>query len=255
CDGLFTHPFRTRASCGYITDVVSQTAFVYNRGQLDKNTTVINGRIQGVAGVVGCTLPGMNQDETHVELVKQLIANDVLVIQSGCSAIACAKHGLLTPEAAQKYAGPGLREISETVGIPPVLHTGACVDNSRILIELTSIVNEGGLGDDISDVPAAGACPEWMSEKAIAIGQYFVASGVYTMFSPQIQTQGSPNLEKHLFEKMEEITGGKWAVAETADEMAAKMIDHIKSKRKALGIDKEKERVLYDMAMRRELEV
>ena len=219
------------------------------------NDNIINGRIQGVAGVVGCTLPGMNQDETHVELVKQLIANDVLVIQSGCSAIACAKHGLLTPEAAQKYAGPGLREISETVGIPPVLHTGACVDNSRILIEVTSIVNEGGLGDDISDVPVAGACPEWMSEKAIAIGQYFVASGVYTMFSPQIQAQGSPNLEKHLFEKMEEITGGKWAVAETADEMAAKMIDHIKSKRKALGIDKEKERVLYDMAMRRELEV
>ena len=219
------------------------------------NDNIMNGRIQGVAGVVGCNLPVENLDEVHVELVKELIANDVLVIQSGCSAIACAKHGLLTPEAAAKYAGPGLKEIAETVGIPPVLHTGSCVDNSRILIEVASIVKEGGLGDDISDVPVAGACPEWMSEKAIAIGQYFVASGVYTVFRPQIQIQGSPNLEKYMFEKLEKVTGGKWGVAETAGEMAKKMIDHIKSKRKALGIDKEKERVLYDMAMRRELEV
>ncbi len=219
------------------------------------NDNIMNGRIQGVAGVVGCTLPGLNQDEMHVDLVKQLIANDVLVIQSGCSAISCAKHGLLTPEAAVEFAGPGLREICETVGIPPVLHTGACVDNSRILIEATSVVHEGGLGDDISDVPAVGACPEWMSEKAIAIGQYFVASGVYTLFGPEIQIQGSENLQKFLFEEVEQLTGGKWGVSLTADDMAAKMIDHIKLKRKNLGIDKEKERVLYDMAMRRELEV
>jgi len=219
------------------------------------NDNIMNGRIQGVAGVVGCNLPVENPDEMHVELVKELIGNDVLVIQSGCSAIACAKHGLLTPEAASKYAGPGLKEVCEAVGIPPVLHTGACVDNSRILIEAASIVKEGGLGEDISDVPAAGACPEWMSEKAIAIGQYFVASGVYTVFSPEIQIQGSPNLEKFLFQEVEKLTGGKWDVALTSKDIAAKMIDHIKKKRKALGIDKEKERVLYDMAMRRELEV
>lgn len=219
------------------------------------NDNIMNGRIQGVAGVVGCTLPGPNPDEMHVNLVKELIKNDILVIQSGCSAISCAKHNLLTPEAAHEFAGPGLKEICETVGIPPVLHTGACVDNSRILIEATSVVHEGGLGDDISEVPAVGACPEWMSEKAIAIGQYFVASGVYTLFSPEIQIQGSPNLEKFLYEEVEKLTGGKWGVALTAEEMAAKMIDHVKSKRKALGIDKEKERVLYDMAMRRELEV
>ena len=219
------------------------------------NDNIMNGRIKGVAGVVGCNLPVQNPDQMHVELVKELIGNDILVIQSGCSAISCAKHGLLTPEAASKYAGPGLKEICETVGIPPVLHTGACVDNSRILIEATSVVNEGGLGDDISQVPAVGACPEWMSEKAIAIGQYFVASGVYTLFSPEIQIQGSPNLEKFLFEDVERLTGGKWGVAENSSEMAAKMIDHIKKKRKDLGIDKEQERVLYDMAMRRELEV
>ncbi|RJQ32563.1 MAG: anaerobic carbon-monoxide dehydrogenase catalytic subunit [Actinobacteria bacterium] len=219
------------------------------------NDNIMNGRIRGVAGVVGCTLPGENTDETHQELVKELIANDVLVIQSGCSAITCAKAGLLKPEAAMEFAGAGLKEVCETVGIPPVLHTGACVDNSRILIEATNVVREGGLGEDISDVPAAGACPAWMSEKAIAIGQYFVASGVYTIFGPNLQVDGSENMQKLLYSGLEKITGGMWDVADNPKDMAAKMIAHIDKKRKALGIDKAKERVLYDMAMRRELEV
>ena len=84
----------------------------------------------------------------------------------------------MVPESAKKFAGPGLAEVCETVGIPPVLHMGSCVDNSRILMAATAVVKEGGLGDDISDLPAAGAAPEWMSEKAISIGQYFVSSGV-----------------------------------------------------------------------------
>lgn len=223
------------------------------------NDNIINGRIRGVAGVVGCNLPVESPDSMHVDLVRQLIANDVLVIQSGCSAISCAKHGLLTPEAALREAGPGLREVCEAVGIPPVLHTGSCVDNTRILIEATNVVLEGGLGEDISDVPAAGACPEWMSEKAISIGMYFVASGVYTVFGPDLplgneNIENTSNVKKYLYEDIEKLTGGKWDNAPTAIEMAEKMIKHIDSKRKALGIDKSKERVLYDMAMRRELE-
>jgi len=218
------------------------------------NDNVINGKIRGVAGVVGCSLPGVTPDSTHRELVRELIANDVLVIQSGCAAIACAKDSLLLPEAALKYAGKGLREVCEAVGIPPVLHTGACVDNSRLLIEATAMVNEGGLGDDISDLPAAGACPEWMSEKALAIGQYFVASGVYTLFGPPLQTSGSPALEELLFKGFEEIFGGKWAHTSEPAKMAPMMIDHINKKREALGIHEKKERILYDMAMRRDIE-
>jgi carbon-monoxide dehydrogenase catalytic subunit len=222
------------------------------------NDNIINGRIRGVAGVVGCNLPDENLDSMHVDLVRQLIANDVLVIQSGCSAIACSKHGLMTPEAALKDAGPGLREVCEAVGIPPVLHTGSCVDNTRILIEATNVVLEGGLGEDISDIPAAGACPEWMSEKAIAIGMYFVASGVYTVFGPDLplgsEKLGYNNVRKYLYEDIEKLVGGKWDNAPTASEMAEKMINHIDSKRKALGIHEAKERVLYDMAMRRDLE-
>jgi carbon-monoxide dehydrogenase catalytic subunit len=115
------------------------------------------------------------------------------------------------------------------------------------------VVKEGGLGDDISDLPAAGAAPEWMSEKAIAIGQYFVSSGVYTVFGVTWPTLGSPDLTRLLFEGFESTYGGKWAFQPDPLEAAKLMIAHIDKKRKALGLDKARERVLFDMAMRREL--
>jgi len=130
---------------------------------------------------------------------------------------------------------------------------GSCVDNSRILIAATAVVKDGGLGSDISDLPAAGAAPEWMSEKAISIGHYFVASGVYTVFGVTWPTSGSREVTKHLFEDMEKTYGGRWDFAADPKEMARKMIEHIDRKRKELGIDKARERVLFDMADRREL--
>jgi carbon-monoxide dehydrogenase catalytic subunit len=218
------------------------------------NENIINGRIRGVAGVVGCSNPRVKHDDSHAKLVRELIKNDVLVIQTGCAAMACAKLGLMTPEAAHLHAGPGLAEVCEAVGIPPVLHMGACVDNSRILMAATAMVKEGGLGDDLSDLPVAGAAPEWMSEKAIAIGQYFVASGVYTVFGVSWPTLGSEEVTRWLFEGMGAIYGGNWAFEPDPEKMARLMIDHIDSKRKALGLDKARERVLFDMEMRRELE-
>jgi len=145
------------------------------------NDNIINGRIRGVAGVVGCNNPRVKQDYVHVELVKELIKNDILVVQTGCSQIALAKAGLMKPDAAV-LAGEGLQEVCETVGMPPVLSLGSCVDNSRILIACAEMVRVGGLGNSIADLPVAGAAPEYYSEKAICIGHYFVASGVYTIF-------------------------------------------------------------------------
>jgi len=218
------------------------------------NDNIINGRIRGVAGVVGCNNPRVKQDDVHTTMVKELIKNDVLVIQTGCSAMACAKVGLMTPEAAAKYAGDGLASVCEAVGIPPVLHVGSCVDNSRILMAATAMVKDGGLGDDISDLPVAGAAPEWMSEKAISIGQYFVGSGVFTVFGVNWPTLGSDEVTEFLFKDFEAMYGGMWAFEPDPIKAAHLMIDHIDKKRKALGIDKARERVLYDMAMRRELE-
>ncbi|MGD8945920.1 MAG: anaerobic carbon-monoxide dehydrogenase catalytic subunit [Desulfobacterales bacterium] len=217
------------------------------------NDNIINGRIRGVAGVVGCTNPRMKQDYVHVELVKELIKNDVLVVQTGCSQIALAKAGLTTPEAAH-LAGPGLKEVCETVGMPPVLGLGSCVDNSRILIACAEMVKTGGLGDSLADLPVAGAAPEYMSEKAICIGQYFVASGVYTVFGVTFPIVEGTKFHKHLFEELEQQGLGKWGFAVDPHEMARLMLAHIDKKRKELGIDKARERVLLSMADRREMD-
>ena len=158
----------------------------------------------------------------------------------------------MVPEAAD-LAGKSLGNVCRSLGIPPVLHMGSCVDNSRILMAATACVKAGGLGNDISDLPVAGAAPEWMSEKAISIGHYFVTSGVYTVFGVTFPTTGSEILTDYLFKGLEEELGGKWDFEIDPELAAKKMIAHIDKKRAALGIDKARERVLFDMEMRREM--
>ncbi len=218
------------------------------------NDNIINGRIRGIAGVVGCNNARVKHNEGHIAVVKELIKNDVIVLTTGCNAIACAMEGLLTPESAAVFCGPGLAEICETVGIPPVLHLGSCVDNSRILLAATEVVKAGGLGNDINDLPVAGSAPEWMSEKAISIGQYVVASGIYTVFGAVFPTAGAPVFQRYLFEEMEKIYGGMWDFEADPIKHAHKMIAHIDKKRKALGIDKARDRVMMDFADRQALE-
>lgn len=219
------------------------------------NDNIMNGRIRGIAGVVGCNNAKMADESFHTILVKELIKHDILCVQTGCSAITCAKEGLLRPEM-KEFAGPGLKEICETVGIPPVLHSGSCVDNSRILIACTEMVNEGGLGEDISDLPVAGVCPEWMSEKALAIGHYFVTSGVFTIFSGEtLLIQGARELSNYLFGGIEKEYGARWGFEDDPRRVAQMVREHIESKRDALGINKAAERKLFDMEDRRKLAV
>jgi carbon-monoxide dehydrogenase catalytic subunit len=220
------------------------------------NDNIINGRIRGVAGIVGCTNPKVPQDFTHITLAKELIKRDVLVLTTGCATIACSKQGLTNPAQALEWAGPGLREVCEAVGIPPVLTCGSCVDNSRLLVACAEIVREGGLGQDISEIPAAGACLESITEKAISIGQYFVASGMLVIFGKEfLPISGSQNVSDYLFKEIEKDLGGRWAVESDPVKAAGMILEHIESKRDALGINKEKERKLYDMADRRALAV
>jgi carbon-monoxide dehydrogenase catalytic subunit len=216
------------------------------------NDNIINGRVRGIGGVVGCNNARTRHNEGHIAVVKELIKNDVIVLTTGCNGIACAMEGLLTPESAKVFCGPGLAEVCETVGIPPVLHLGSCVDNSRILLAATEVVKAGGLGSDISDLPAAGSAPEWMSEKAISIGHYFVASGVYTVFGVGLPVTGAPVFQRYLFEEFEKLYGGMWDLEVDPVKHARKMIAHIDKKRQALGIHKRRERVMVDMADRRE---
>lgn len=200
------------------------------------NDGIMSGRLRGIAGIVGCDNPKMESGQSHTKLVKELIRHDILVVQTGCAALACAKDGLLVPEAAGKFAGEGLKEICETVGIPPVLHLGACVDNSRILIACANIVKEGGLGNGLDELPVVGAAIEWMSEKAVAIGMYFVASGVPVIFGTPLPIAGSANMMKFLTSDLEEITGGKWVFEPDPIKAAQFAISHMDKKRKALKL-------------------
>ncbi len=220
------------------------------------NDNIINGRIRGIAGIVGCSNPKVLMDSTHTELAKELIKRDVLVLTTGCATIACGKQALLNPKDALELAGPGLREVCETVGIPPVLACGSCVDNSRLLVAASEIVAEGGLGEDLSDLPWAGACLESITEKAIAIGQYFVASGALVIFAKELFPYlGSDNVKNYLLEGIEKDFGGHWALESDPVKAAKMMLEHIESKRDKLGINETTERKLYSMEERRALEV
>jgi carbon-monoxide dehydrogenase catalytic subunit len=207
------------------------------------NDAVMAGRIRGVAAIVGCNNPRSQQDYLHTYITMQLLKQDVLVVETGCGAIAAAKLGLLLGEAGLDQVGPGLREVCETIGIPPVLHMGSCVDNSRILTVLTQMVEEGGLGDDIDQVPAVGLAPEWMSEKALAIGVYCVASGVYVMFGGASPVGGMPDkvadssiVARYMSEGWEKLYGGKMEFVADPDEMVRRTLAHIDQKRAALGL-------------------
>ncbi len=208
----------------------------YYRGSLRPlNDAIMAGRLRGVAGVVGCNNPRVVQDEAHFEIVKEFLKNDVLVVQTGCGALCNAKYGLLQGEAL-KYAGPGLREICETVGIPPVLHMGSCVDNSRILTVLAEMATEGGLGEDISDIPGVGIAPEWMSEKALSIGAYFVASGAYVLFGVKSPVEGSEAVTELISSGWESKVGGKLEFEPDPAKIVQKSLEHIDKKRAALGL-------------------
>jgi carbon-monoxide dehydrogenase catalytic subunit len=219
------------------------------------NDNIINGRIRGLAAVVGCSNPRTMQDASVIHDVRELTANNVLVVVTGCAAITSGKHGLLSPETAE-YAGDGLASVCETVGIPPVLHLGSCVDNSRILTILSEVVEEGGLGEDIAELPAVGISPEWFSEKALEIATYAVASGVHVIFggvgSP---VSGSPTVVEYMLSGWKERYGGKLEFLSDPQDIVTSTLDTIDAARAALKIDVPQERVLFDMDMRRELSV
>ncbi|GIK42314.1 MAG: carbon-monoxide dehydrogenase catalytic subunit [Chloroflexota bacterium] len=207
------------------------------------NDAIMAGRIRGVAAIVGCNNPRSRHDYLHTHVTQELLKQDVLVVETGCGAIASAKLGLLLGEAGLDKVGPGLREVCETVGIPPVLHMGSCVDNTRILTVLTQMVEDGGLGDDIDQIPAVGLAPEWMSEKALAIGAYCVASGAYVIFGGSSPVSGMPDrvsdsdlVLNYLSEGWEKLYGGKMEFIADPDEMIRKTLEHIDQKRAALNL-------------------
>jgi carbon-monoxide dehydrogenase catalytic subunit len=193
-----------------------------------------SGKIRGAVGIVGCNNPKIKHDYGHVTLTRRLIENDILVVDTGCVAVATAKAGFKLPAAAG-MAGPGLKEICTALNIPPVLHMGSCVDNVRILVLVAALAD--ALGVDISDLPVAGSAPEWYSEKAVTIGTYFVASGVTTHLGPMPPITGSMNVVNLLTSGLRDLVGAAFAVEPDPQKAALFLRGTIEAKRRALGLD------------------
>ncbi|MEW6003299.1 MAG: anaerobic carbon-monoxide dehydrogenase catalytic subunit [Nitrospirota bacterium] len=224
------------------------------------NDAIMAGRIRGVVGLAGCDNPRVPSTGLHRFLATELIRHDVLIVSTGCGSAACGTAGYLTPEMALENAGLGLREVCEAIGIPPILHLGSCVDNSRILTIATAMAEEGGLSDEIGGMPAVGIAPEWMSEKAIAIGCYFAASGVPVIFGGESPVEASEEVTRIMTEVWFERFKGALHFEPDPEKILSLTLDYIDKAREALKLRKYEpgkfgaERVLMDMAARRELE-
>lgn len=227
---------KSSATVGYSVEaVVNQLDRVVN-SHIDPAGTVKpltdclkSGVLRGAAGVVGCNNAKGVSNEAHVTIMKELIKNDIIVVTTGCGASAAAKFGLMDKDAAKKYAGKGLATVCELVGIPPVLHMGSCVDISRILDLVGAAAKY--LDMDMCDLPVVGVAPEWMSEKAVAIGCYVVASGIDTYLGIMPPITGSSRAVEILTEGLKEKVGATFTVNENPKELAATIISDIEKKR------------------------
>ncbi len=201
-----------------------------------------NGNIFGVVGFAGC--PSIKLRDTFMteSMAKELLKNNVLIVTTGCTAHICAQAGLMSSDAAEKYCGDGLKSVLKVLGeaagvgvpLPPVWHMGSCVDNSRIGTLLKVLAER--LDVRISQLPVAGSAPELVQEKAISIGTWLMSLGLLVHIAPHPRIMGSPVAVKVLTEDLQEITGGKAYVELDPKRAAEGLLEHIRSKRQALGI-------------------
>lgn len=203
---------------------------------------IVNGNIQGVCLFAGCNDVKITQDKSYVTLVKELAARDILILCTGCAAGSFARHGLLTSEATEKYAGPGLKAVLTALGnaaglgapLPLALHTGSCVDNSRAASIATAIANR--LGVDVSQLPVVATAPEAAMEKAVSIGTWAVAMGLPTHVGVIPPVTGSPLVVEVLTQTAKDLLGGYFIVEPDPKAAAEKLTAAIKERRQGLGI-------------------
>ena len=194
---------------------------------------IISGKIRGVVGIVGCNNAKVKHNYNHITLTNELIKRDILIIGTGCWATACAEYGIFLPEYA-KNASDSLREVCETLGIPPALNMGSCVDCSRMLVLADMLARD--LNVDISDLPLAGSATEAMTEKAVSIGTYFVSSGIFTHLGAVPPVLGSKKVVDILTKAAFGVVGGAFFIEPDPVKAAKVLADYIEDKRKALGI-------------------
>ena len=234
---------KQNARVGYSVEAIVKVLDGGANSQVDEFGTtkpllecVTSGVLRGAVAMVGCNNPKVRPDSAHIGLMKKLLENDIILIVSGCSAQAAAKAGLMDPVKAKEYCGDGLKRVCELAGIPPVLHMGSCVDISRMLILAAELSKDSGI--PISQLPVVGCAPEWMSEKAVSIGNYVVATGIETFLGVDPYTKGSEEVANLLQGEhgIKDWVEARFVVDTDIDSLCDKMIACIEAKRDALGI-------------------
>ena len=234
---------KQNARVGYSVEAIVKVLDGVANSQVDEFGTtkpllecVTSGVLRGAVAMVGCNNPKVRPDSAHIGLMKKLLENDIILIVSGCSAQAAAKAGLMDPVKAKEYCGDGLKRVCELAGIPPVLHMGSCVDISRMLILAAELSKDSGI--PISQLPVVGCAPEWMSEKAVSIGNYVVATGIETFLGVDPYTKGSEEVANLLQGEhgIKDWVEARFVVDTDIDSLCDKMIACIEAKRDALGI-------------------
>ena len=233
---------KSKARVGYSVEAIKKcldgvtNSHVDELGTLKPLADVVKaGVLRGAVAMVGCNNPKVRPDTAHIELMKKLLKNDIIVVVSGCSAQAAAKAGLMDPEA-KDYCGEGLKRVCELVGIPPVLHMGSCVDISRMMVLAADLAKDWGC--NISQIPLCGCAPEWMSEKAVSIGNYVVSTGIDTFLGVDPYSKGSEEVTELLQGEtgIKQWVEANYTVELDIEKMGDMMIERIEQKRAALGI-------------------
>ncbi|EET61676.1 carbon-monoxide dehydrogenase, catalytic subunit [Marvinbryantia formatexigens DSM 14469] len=239
-DLVYIPDMKQKATVGYSVEAIVKTLDGVTNSQVDETGTtkpliecITSGVIRGAVAMVGCNNPKIRPDYAHIELMKKLIANDIIVVASGCSAQAAAKAGLMDKEA-KNLCGAGLKRVCELADIPPVLHMGSCVDISRMMILVSELAKDSGL--NISQLPVVGCAPEWMSEKAVSIGNYVVATGIDTFLGVDPYVSGSDQVSKLLTEGLRDWVEAAYTVEKDIEKLVDLMIERIEEKRTAIGI-------------------
>ncbi|MCD7957911.1 MAG: anaerobic carbon-monoxide dehydrogenase catalytic subunit [Lachnospiraceae bacterium] len=231
---------KQKATVGYSFEAIVKTLDTVTNSQVDVTGTtkpliecVKSGVIRGAVAMVGCNNPKVRPDTAHIALMKKLIENDIIIVASGCSAQAAAKAGLMDKRA-RDLCGAGLKRVCQLADIPPVLHMGSCVDISRMMVLVAELSKDSGW--NISELPVVGCAPEWMSEKAVSIGNYVVATGLDTFLGVDPYASGSSEVEGLLQGGIRDWVEACYTVETDIDKLVDKMIDRIEEKRAALGI-------------------
>ena len=237
---IFIPDHKRKAAIGYSCEGIKSRLDTVTNSHLDELDTykpliecIKSGVIRGAVAMVGCNNPRVRPDYSHIEIMKKLIANDIVIVATGCAAQAASKAGLLEKEA-KVLCGEGLRRVCTLADIPPILHMGSCVDISRMMLLATGIAKDWGI--DVPQVPVVGCAPEWMSEKAVAIANYVVSTGIDTYLGVSPQVTGSEKMMELITSGTREWVGGGYYINENPDDLVNAMIEGIEAKRAALGI-------------------